>query len=257
MDWREKQSERDKERFADQQSDDDKRWLQKAINDGIVDVRLGPFDDDNFPVGLFSLLRGWHDQGPPSFPTPELYADSNSRNFQESILPPATHPDVTEHWAIELGRLFVPHGSIGFMENLEQVLFDVDGNHFPTSSEYWGSPYSQFPDVSGCRWYLMIEHFDQFDGQRVNFQSATPIDPLRSLPGAPYAEKWEIDGIWYPALSPSARGMKWLIPQNRVLRFFMITPPTTLYRWVAGGRLSACTQSTYSPEAAQNARKTY
>lgn len=243
--------------FSDQLSDESKRWLHTAIVDGIVDVRLGPFDDDNFPIGLFPLLRGWHDQGLPSKESPELYTDRRSRSFKESVLSRQTHTDIDEHWAIELARIIVPYGDIGFLECIEQVLADVDGSYYPTSSEFWGNPYSQLSDINNCRWYLKVQPVDTFDGQRINFQSATVIDPYQDLPGAPYAEKFEIDGIWYPAHCGQSRNLKMIIPQDTVLRFYMITPPTILYQWVAAGRLRAFTQSTFSPEAAQNARKTY
>lgn len=233
---------------------DNAKLLNLAVYQGIVDTRIHPFDDDAWPVELLQQTIADSQRVGSSY-HPDLYAEQTSRRHVESNLPLATHDPITEYWAIELARLVVQDDAIGFLDSVEQVLKDVNGDYYPTSQDYWGSPYSDIADVAGCRWYLKVEDYDSYDGARLNFTRATPIDPWGDLPGAPYAERFEIDGIWYPAHCPTSRGLHWLIPSNSVLRFYLITPPTTLYTWQATGRLRATIQSALCDQAVQNARR--
>ena len=230
-------------------------WLQIVIDDGIVDI---PFcDHDHIPWDLLGIAAKQFDEGSSANARAvELAMDVNSRRHQESHFDPATQPNTAEYWLVELARIAVPMGNIGFLGSLEQVLWDANGAYYPSSSDYWGNPYFLHTDVSNCRWYLMIDRFDSADQPRVNISSALPI-PTSRIPGAPYPELHEIDGLWYPAHNSSSTHLKWLIGQNRILRYFFLSPPTSQYTWNVSGRLRAYTQSTYSPEAQKNAREIY
>jgi hypothetical protein len=256
-DWRDTLPADLRRSFADNIADESRAWLELAVNQGIVDVRLHPFDDDNFPIEIFGMVEDWAEDVQATYPTPDLYVEAKSRKIQESMLTPVLHvTPTTTRMVCEVARIIVPQGHIGFLQNIEQTLHDAAGNYYATSNQYWGSPYSVDPDVAGCRWYLTTQHFDSFDGAQFNNQALAAFDPYRDLPGSPYSEKFEINGIWYPAHAPTSKIDNWLIPQQTVLRLFFYTPPTSNFQWVAGGRLRAVTQSTFSEEAAHNARST-
>ena len=110
------------------------------------------------------------------------------------------------------------------------------------------------PDVDNARWYLTLDYYDGVLPAPFNHSGATPINSA-ILPGLSYPELFEIDALWYPA--GANQNLNLIIPGARMLRFFFLTPPTTTYQWQVRGRLSAFTQSTFSDEAAQNARLLY
>lgn len=243
--------------FSDNLADESRAWLELAVDQGIVDVRLHPFDDDNFPVEIFDMVEDWYEDVPHPYPTPDLNVEAKSRRIQESMLTPVVHLDpIATSMACEVARIIVPQGHIGFLQSIEQVLLDQDGNYYATSNEYWGSPYSVLPDVANSRWYITTQPLDAFDGAQFNNQALATFDPYRDLPGSPYSEKFEINGLWYPAHAPTSKIDNWIIPQQTVLRLFFYTPPTVNFKWSAAGRLRAVTQSTFSREAAHNARVT-
>lgn len=230
-------------------------WLNTAVNDGIVDIDpLGYLAD--FPVEIMSIAQRDYQQGPMSAKAVELATDAKSRRHDESRFDPITQPDTAEHWMVELARIYVSFGEVGFVKSCEQVLYDVDGNVYPSSSEYWGSPYSVHPDIANCRWYLTYDTFGAVaeTPARFNVSQAAPLQISR-LPGAPYPELFEIDGLWYPAHNTASNNLKWIISQDRVLRFFFYSPPTVQYQWRVSGRIRADIQSTYSKQAVDNARE--
>lgn len=240
-------------------ADATKAWLNTAIQDGIVDVDSGIGFDPNFPTELMARARVAFDKGPNKTARAyELATDAKSRRHNESRMDPITQPNTAEYWLVELARVYVSFGEIGFVNSLEQVLWDVNGNYYPSSNAYWGNPYSVIPDVSQCRWYLTYDTFGAVNANPGRFQvsQAAPI-PISRIPGAPYPELFEIDGMWYPAHASASNKLKWLISQDRVLRFFFLSAPTTQYQWRVSGRIRANIQSTFSREAAKNAREIY
>lgn len=227
--------------------------LRDAVQDEVIDTVLKPFDGRSIPLNMFEWVTSQPLSEPRNPHTFDLYTHPKSRVYKESILSAQSQPDMAEYWAVELARIAVPHGSIGFVTGLEQVLNDVDGNYFPTNVVYWGSPNFTLSDVDNCRWYLTLDYFDGVEPARFNLSQAAPITAGR-LPGWGYSQLNEIPGIWYPAHNGNANKMKLIIPGQRILRFYFVTPPTTTYQWQASGRLRAYTQSTYSREAQANAR---
>lgn len=228
--------------------------LRDAVADQVVDTVLAPFDGYTIPRSMFEWVVNQQGADPQNPNTFDLLQHPKSRRYQESILSAAEQPDMAEYWAVELARIVVPKGQIGFLTSIEQVLNDVDGNYYPTNVIYWGSPNYQLTDVDNCRWYLKLDYFDGLVPPRFNLTQAAPVMTSARLPGWGYTELAEIPGIWYPAHNANSSKLKLIIPGQRMLRFYFLTPPTNTYRWQASGRLRGYTQSTFSREAGANAR---
>lgn len=230
--------------------------MRAAVRDGVAETLLDPFTFEEIPLEMFHWVLGKSSeklnvQDPNHF---DLLQHPKSKRAQISTFPAATHPNITQYWAVELARIAVPQGSIGFLWGLEQVMNDAAGNYYPSNREFWGSPQFVLPDVDNARWYLTLDYYDGQLPDPFNHSGATPIDGS-ILPGLSYPELFEIDALWYPA--GGNQSLNLIIPGARVLRFFFLTPPTTTYQWQVRGRLSAFTQSTFSDEAAKNARLLY
>lgn len=227
--------------------------MRDAIAAKVFDPSLVPFRNPLVRRACRVVL-GWAARGvdPQNPHTYELGVHPRTERWQESTFAPLAHPDVTRHWVVEVARIVVPKGDVGQLRSIEQVVYDIDGNYYPTSSDYWGSPYSVLSEVDDLRWWFQLESFEGTQPPRFN---ATAVAPLTRaiLPGYPYPELATIRGTWYAAQN-SRTEVKMIIPGQKMLRMYMYSPPQTIYRWVAGGRLRATTQTTYCREAAYNAR---
>lgn len=228
-------------------------FLSDLIYQNVIDTEFSPLDERRHYLKYFSWFRsvrekkhvhGNHTQY-------HLWTAAQSQRWQESHLSPQTQPDMANYWAIELAQFAVPQGHVGFVRKIEQVVNDVNGSYYPTNVSFWGSPTFVDPDVDNLRWYLTISPYYGAYPARVNFSSAGAI-PVHWLPGAPYADLYEIDALWYPA--HNSKHLKLIVPGKHVLRFFLLTPPTVTYQWQVSGKLSGNTQSTYQICAVQNAR---
>lgn len=231
-------------------------FLTDMIDAGAIDTPFKPFDDDLFYVQYFDWFletiapqkRAWQNQD-----WFEVHSAAQSLRWQEHEFDAVTHPNnLTDYWAVELARFYVPNGHLGFVQFVEQVVNDVDGGYYPTNVTYWGSPRYMESDVNNLRFYLKLSEYDGTAPARYNVNSAAIIRP-EALPGAPYPDLPIIRGLWYPA--HLQRRMKLIVPEQSVLRFYMITPPTTTYVWEVSGKLSGNTQSTFSNCSVVNARE--
>lgn len=243
-------------RFSEQSiNDQNSAFLGKLIKSGIIDTPFNPMDENRsqyLRYGDWFLKLGNQKKCWPNPDSYEMWTHAKTQRWQESHLDPVTHPVVTDYWAIELAQFAVPEGHIGWLKYIEQVITDVTGSYYPTNTTFWGSPYYVDPDVDNLRWYLKLTPFYGTLPARYNLSSTIPI-PVHSLPGVPYTELPQIDGLWYPAHRRSE--MKLIVPGRYVLRFFMISPPLVNYQWVASGKLSGYTQSTYQDCAVKNSRR--
>jgi hypothetical protein len=225
--------------------------LSNAVKNGVIDTVIHPFSNP-IVVGLLGYIRerrGQHRQNPNTF---EPYEHPKSTQWQESAFDTFLHPDTAEWSCAEVARFVVPKGQVGFVTHIEQVINDVGGNYYPTNQEYWGSPRFVLPDVDNIRWWLKLDFYDGV--QPARFQFANPaVFGSEVAPGMPYSDMHTIDALWYPAHLD--RPVKLIVPGMRMLRFFYYSPPTTTYQWEVRGRLTGYTQSTYSTEATQNARR--
>lgn len=228
--------------------------LRDAARDGIIDTVLtGSYPLSVTPefLAYAQSQRAIEYQDPNTF---EPLEHPKSTRYQESVFSAALHQTVTDYWAVELARIVVPKGSVGFLTGIDQVLNDVDGNYYPSNQEYWGSPTFVISDVDNCRWYLTMESFYGPQPARFNLSLTVPIPP-EALPGMPYPELFAIPGLWYPAHNGAGSPkFELIIPGAKMVRFFFSTPPTTFYQWQVSGRLRGYTQTTYSREAKGNAR---
>lgn len=234
--------------------------MRYAVATGIVDSPIDHILDGiisadtlgEVPAKMFDYVTG----SPSDITNPNqenLYEHPKSRRLQEVRFAPIDQPVQAENWAVELARIVVPEGQVAFLESLEQVLLDFAGDYYPTNREYWGSPIFVDSEVAACRWFLTLDYFDGLQPPRHNVSGAT-LATISELPGWPYPDLNTIDGIWYPAHSPASHDLKLIIPGQRMLRFFFVTPPTVNYTWRAAGRMRAFIQSTYSSDAADNAK---
>lgn len=235
---------------------DETATLRAVLQNGLVDTVLTPFRDPQTIRTLqWSEKQRREGLADPTNPnTFELLEHARSERWHEHTYGPITHDDTTFYWAVELARLVIPKGDIGILRTLEQVLFEHEGGYWPTNQFYWGSPYSVVPDVQNCEWYLQLYNLEGgIIPQRFNVQQAGAIT-RDNLPGMPYPELHDIQGLFYSAQNPNT-SVKMLVPGQRILRFFFLTPPTTTYKWTVAGKLRASVQTTYSAEAAANARR--
>lgn len=219
--------------------------LGEALPDDVLAVPVTIFDDIFANPQLI--------QNPNQF---ELFEHPDARRYQEDVHAPRVNIDTESFFAVELSRFVVPDGQVGILKSLEQVLMDQFGSIYPTSNEYWGSPYFTDSDITQNRWYLTLDYYDGTLPPLFTLLSGAVIG-IGQLPGYPYPELSAIEGIWYPAHCQSSNELNWIVPSQRMLRFFWVCPPTTNYTWQASGRLRGFTQSTYSNDAMSNARKNW
>lgn len=226
--------------------------LRDAVKARVVDTVLSNLRDLPIPAGMFDIFNR---------PDPKIVSKNPARlelleypdalRYVEHSYPARVHDTITEYFCVELARVAVPHGSVGYIRRLEQVLNDADGNYYPSNVSYWGSPRFVDSDVDNCRWWLKIQPYWGTLPPRFALTSTTPFG-IGRLPGAPYSELHEIDALWYPAGCKSMPDL--IIPQGSLLRFYFFSPPTTTWQWEARGRLCVSRQSTYSAMAAVNTR---
>lgn len=227
--------------------------MREAVKKEIVDVVLRPCEGLSIPLSMFSLVCS-PEFAQPSANDPEtfnLHTADQSLRWQENSLDWVTHDPVADYFMVEVARFSVPSGHVGYIEQLEQVVTDVDGNFFPTNQEYWGSPEFTFPDADNIQWFLKLDFFAGTQPPRIQLNNTAPI-PASSIPGYPYNDLPIINELWYPA--HCNRRIKLIVPGNRMLRLYAYSPPLVLYQWRYGGRLAGYTQSMYHAESTANAR---
>lgn len=160
----------------------------------------------------------------------------------------------TNNHLIELARIVVPEGNVGHINSVEQYMADSDGRFYASASEYWGMPYNETVNINDIIWFFRV---DSYDGSWLPQFYATALvmpNPRGLLPGAPWFDLPEFNGLWYPAnLRKEFSGT---IPSGKQLRFFAYVPPEalTVYSWRLSGRLTARVQSELCKEAQYNTR---
>lgn len=225
--------------------------LSAAIRNGVVDTVLHPFSS---PL-ITALMRDTkakrkdHIQNPNTF---SPYEHPRSTSFQVNSLPAVTPETKSNYNCAEVARFVVPWGHVGFIEYIEQVLNDVDGNYYPTNMEYWGSPQAVLAEVENIRWWLKVDYFN--GALPTQFVYTDPaVFGAEVAPGMPYSDMAEVDSIWYPA--HNNKRLKLMIPGGRMLRFYYYSPPLIDFEWKVRGRLTGYTQSIFSTESMVNARR--
>lgn len=232
--------------------------LRYVFESGMVDTTLSPFRNEF----VMKAIDGFREQRLPDYrvdphrpPTFEPLNNPKTARWQAHTFGPQNMPIMNSWFGCELARIVVPDGDVGLIRSVEQVLYDQDGNYYPTGSDYWGSPYPVDPDVANTEWYLNIQHFEGLTPPQYALSSLIVPLTREAFPGAPYPELATIQGLWLPANSPNTR-VKLIVPGASIIRFYFYSPPTVTWRWRVAGRLQAQTQTAYCKEAEANARRT-
>jgi hypothetical protein len=169
-----------------------------------------------------------------------VWSNSKTARYRESHLGFFTHPDITRNWRIEVARFPVEDGKIGVIRAFEQFL-TIDS---VVVSQQWGNP-----NVGFGRWIFRLDNYTGVTPPQVN-----QLSPFPMLPGIVYSDFSNDTGLWYPAGSPSANNVRFLVPQKYQLRVFWESgvgynePPTV------GAKLRGSLQSVYADSTIQNIR---
>ena len=183
----------------------------------------------------------------------DVLPDPRTRRYVEHRWPSQgfKHPEDANF--IELARIGVPPGHVGFLTGIEQEIWDQDGGFFPTLQQFWGLPEQTDADLSNTIWFLRLLPFESQQQERLvqNFNSALP-NWQNSLPGVPFGDLPRIERLWYP---PHAHQNlpNLVIPQNSSLRFYVSLRPQENWRFIVAGRLRGWTQIASNKWATANA----
>jgi hypothetical protein len=135
---------------------------------------------------------------------------------------------------VEVAAVNVPVGSIGHLEDIDQLLASDDGQFYPTGASFWGSLHTD-SEVMRVRWFLRVVPINY---PRILWQWTPGSAPkwITNLPGNPFGDLSEF-GLWYPAHNGSARIRCAIIPGGYSLRLYCYSPETVEYAWAVQGRL--------------------
>jgi len=184
----------------------------------------------------------------------EQYYNGRTQHHQEHSFP-VIDTVLDDYNLVEIARIAVPDRNFGIIRSIEQVMYDVEGDFFPTSSEYWGRPYHGMGYVDDCRWLFSLQRYDGQLPPRFAYNQALIFDPVDMLPGYLWPELPIISGLWYPPNSASGR-INLYLEEGSLLRFFFFCTPLTdsTWQWRAGGRLRATIQGSQSTESMELSR---
>lgn len=182
----------------------------------------------------------------------DLLYDARSQRYVESNFA-VYKADPEDYLLLELARISVPRGSVGYLKTVEQFCADFDQGFYPTAAQFLGIPFQDISDLDSLRWYLRLEQFNGRQPARLVKSSSTPINVESDLPGYPYVELSEIVGLWhFPHIRQQ---LSCIIPGAYLLRFFVYSPPTHTFTFSFSGRLTANVQSALSSSAVFNTQK--
>lgn len=234
--------------------------MRAAIDQGIVDPLFTVFDFDS---RLYDwLARARANSQKPNPLQANLAYHPWSRRYQDHSFDLVRAPESELGWSsmlVELSRINVPTGNIGFLRRIEQYVGDMarykatyDWLAIPSQLLNWGIWEYAEPEIDDIRWYLRLVPFYGPESERLFVPNIT--NPVPRLPGRPYQEPQlnEINCISFPCHNPYTLWA--MIPGGYSLRFYVWTPATTTYQWTVRGKLSAITQALDSHEAELNAR---
>lgn len=225
---------------------EDATVLRSAFNQGIVQPVIGAVDWKVFDWAL----RNYREL---AYNNKDLYPEPQTQRYMEDVQS-WVGVDQANSSVVELARLAVPVGSVGFLKSIEQFINDSDSDFYPTSSELWGLPFQNEPELEACTWFLRLQPYTGIMPARINQTIAAPITDFEPyLPGRPFEDLPHFTDIWYPPHCAS-KMPNIVIPGGFVLRFFFTSPPAVKFRWRVAGRLRGIYQSATCAEARHNAR---
>jgi len=182
-----------------------------------------------------NIYQGFPQQGNNE----DAYNNPANIRYQATTAGLLTHPEERDFapWLVELARFTVPVRFAGVVHSFEQVLI-VPGLQTSTAwteSSHWGNPFIRDDDIN-VRWLLRLDRIDRNDPW------VNQLNPVR-FPGNPWQDMPEVNDLWYPAGSPAAGNIHFLIPENTTLRVFAHVVATDEQISVAC-RLAGSVQST-------------
>jgi len=222
---------------------DESNVLRDAVKDGLIPTQLPVFDKIDLKVFDYAT----DNFKPQKFPQKDSQFAPETQRYQEHHFDVYNLPGNAQR-LVELARIIVPRGDVGYLKSIEQFVADQDGGFFPTGSEYWGVPYQNDPDVLNLRWYLRLSNFE--GEQPARFVGGASI---YNLPGWAFPDLPEIDYLWYPAHCVQ-KMPNMVIPGGTMLRFFILSLGSTVWQWRVMGRLRAVVQSSQCAEMYYNTR---
>ena len=229
--------------------------LRSAIRDSVINPTLPAIQkwgDGN--IILRKLMDTVEKQARGRVNSPWLGKQSSwqlpqTRRFQQSRAPsetPLVQPVPGSPWMVELARYPVPVGSVGVIKSFEQYL-SQDQTVFSTSDQ-WGNP---FPTVD-VRWFLRLSQVHRIGSPWINVSGASAI--VDYLPGNPYDDLAETNGLWFPAGSSTSANIHLPIPGGQFLRLIAILPSAAGEPVNIFGRLYGSTQLELNDEAQEMLR---
>lgn len=221
--------------------------LRAAVEGGGLPPIRARVDDIERRALLWSV-----DHWDPSFPWNVDYQYAAPTNRMVESIQAPIDLDSTEYHLIEIGRIGVPSGSIGYLKTIEQVIQDSRSGFFPTASEFWGVPYQLDADLDLCHWYFRLSPFDGTLPARIQISQAAIFDQRASLPGRPFDVLADWSGVWYPPHCGQNKLPNIVVPGGYCLRWFVSVSPTAIWSWQVGGRMRAQIQSATSKAAVSN-----
>lgn len=144
-------------------------------------------------------------------------------------------------WMVELARYPVPFGSVGIIKSFEQYLSQGETIHSVSSS--WGDP---FPTVS-VRWFLRLSPMSRVAVAWIDVSGASAI--VDYLPGTPYEDLSDTNGLWFPAGSSSAANIHLVIPGDSVLRLIALVSSSSQDAVNIAAKLTGSTQIEVNDDA--------
>lgn len=153
-----------------------------------------------------------------------------TRRYIQSKTPsvvPSVQTDPAQNWMIEIARLPVPYGSVGILKSFEQYV--SQGDNVLTGSENWGNP---FPSSVSIRWFLRLSSLSKVGGSWINSSGGSAISDY--LPGTPYDDLPQSDGVWFPASSSASSNIHLPIPGGQVLRLICLVGSSETAVRIAG-----------------------
>lgn len=144
-------------------------------------------------------------------------------------------------WMVELARYPVPFGSVGIIKSFEQYLSEEETIHSVSSA--WGNPFPSVP----VRWFFRLSPVSRASAAWIDVSGASAI--VDYLPGIPYNDFSDSNGLWFPAGSSSSANIHLVIPGAHVLRVIAIVSSSSQTAVSIAAKMTGTTQIELNDDA--------